>query len=473
LFVRGLYIEVEYRFLTRKHGCGMPYTNLDRPFGIPNCRRYIRAERNNIMLETHAELMEEGGRTTIRTQLNFHIMFITHDPENLKSMLATNFKDYSLGLRYWQFFPLLGNSILTLSGEGWKHSRDLLKPQFAREQVTQLDSLNLHVNKLLNIFKYKSQDGVFDAQAPFHNLTLDSAAGDFSESFSYCLEVLLNRAQSGTFYWLFNSRKFRKHLQTCKSFAEHFVHRALQAAPSEKIDGGRYVFINELIKETRDPDVIRDQVISMLLAGRDTTASLLSYIFYTLARDKRVFYKLREIVLEEFGREADSLTFESLKRCTYLSHVINEVLRLDPSVPLNYRTAIRDTILPRGGGPDESQPIFVKKDTQVLYSVWCLHRNNQLWGEDALEFRPERWDENKLHQWDYLPFNGGPRICPGQQFALTETAFTVVRILQTFKDIHITPEATNEMLHNRTTLTSCVAGGVNMSFVEDKEVNRI
>jgi cytochrome P450 len=502
LFLRELYVELEYRYLSRKNGCGVPYTNLERPFGIPACIRLINSKRQHVLLEKHEEHMVKAGRTTMRNQLNFQINVLTYDPENIKSMLATNFKDYSLGLRYVQFFPLLGDGIFTLSGEGWKHSRALLRPQFTREQVTQLDSLNVHVNQLLKIFKQKSREGFFDAQTLFHNLTLDTAteflfgesvnsldneqrqirgdslsvsAADFADAFNYCLEVLTERTQAGWFYWWFNSREFRRNIDTCKNFVEYFVHQSLQS-PVEKADDGddddddgrRYIFINELAKETRDPDVIRDQAFNILLAGRDTTASLLSYIIYVLARDKRVFNKLREIVLEEFGTEPESLTFESLKRCTYLNHVINEVLRLDPVVPINFRAAIRDTILPRGGGPDESQPIFVKKGTQIVYSVWSLHRNKKYWGEDALEFRPERWGESKLHHWDYLPFNGGPRICLGQQFALTETAFTMVRILQTFKDIDVSPTDANQEMHNWTRLTSCVVGGVNVSFVEDK-----
>ncbi|ANB15330.1 C-22 sterol desaturase [Sugiyamaella lignohabitans] len=419
---------------------------------------------------------------------------LTIHPENIKAILATNFKDYSLGLRYKQFLPLLGDGIFTLSGSGWKHSRAMLRPQFSREQVSQLESLNDHVSTLLTIFKEKSQTGqYFDAQKLFHNLTLDTAteflfgescnslnnesrdmnptagssapvsAADFADSFNYCLTVLALRSQAGYFYWLFSGRKFISGVKTCKAFVDYFVRRALRTA-DEKKEEGRYIFIEELTKETRDATIIRDQSFNILLAGRDTTASLLSYITYYLARDKRVLNKLREVVLEEFGTEIDNLTFESLKRCTYLNHVINEVLRLNPIVPLNFRSAVRDTILPVGGGPDESQPVFVEKGTQIVYSVYALHRNPKYWGEDAEEFRPERWSEGKIHNWDFLPFNGGPRICLGQQFALTETSYTVVRVLQTFKDINLAPDQLNSKLLNNSSLTSSVANGVRAIF---------
>ncbi|ANB11198.1 sterol 14-demethylase [Sugiyamaella lignohabitans] len=433
---------------------------------------------------------------TGRVQTTFDMNIITVHPENIKTILATNFKDYSLGVRYQQLFPLLGNGIFTLSGEGWKHSRAMLRPQFSREQVSQIDTLRAHVSQLIHNFKTKSKNGTefFDAQVQFHNLTIDTAteflfgestdsladsdkkvqgptrlvsATDFAEHFTAALDVLALRTHVGPLYWLVDGWKFRNSIDICHNFVTYFVNKALQN-PLEKgtETTGRYVFINELTKETRDPIVIRDQAFNILLAGRDTTASLLSFIVFYLARDKRVWNTLRQAVLEEFGTEVESITFESLKRCTYLNYVINEVLRLHPIVPINFRTAIRDTVLPKGGGPDGNDTLFVPKGTKIVYTVYTTQRLKEFWGEDSEEFRPERWAEGKSHTWDYLPFNGGPRICIGQQFALTETGFTLVRIIQTFKDIIYQGSPSYENLSQWTKLTASVADGVWVSFVE-------
>lgn len=90
---------------------------------------------------------------------------------------------------------------------------------------------------------------------------------------------------------------------------------------------------------------------------------------------------------------------------------------------MNFRVATKNTTLPVGGGKDGLSPIFVGKGTTVAYSIFTTHRLKEFYGEDSSEFRPERWaDLNKLG-WAYLPFNGGPRICLGQQFALTEASF--------------------------------------------------
>lgn len=96
--------------------------------------------------------------------------------------------------------------------------------------------------------------------------------------------------------------------------------------------------------------------------------------------------------------------------------------------------ANKDTHLPVGGGPQGKDPLFIPKGQDVFYSVGDMHRRKDIYGEDAEKFRPERW--GKLRPgWAYLPFNGGPRICIGQQFALTEAGYTVVRILQQFESI--------------------------------------
>lgn len=112
-------------------------------------------------------------------------------------------------------------------------------------------------------------------------------------------------------------------------------------------------------------------------------------------------------------------------------------LRLYPVVPTNARFANRDTVLPLGGGVNGESPLFIPKGTIVAYSIYSLHRRKDIYGHDALEFRPERWapEEGLRPGWGYLPFNGGPRICVGQQFALTEASYTLVRMLQEFERI--------------------------------------
>lgn len=98
-------------------------------------------------------------------------------------------------------------------------------------------------------------------------------------------------------------------------------------------------------------------------------------------------------------------------------------LRLYPSLPVNTRTATRDTIIPRGGGPDGTSPVVIPKGSNLAFSVYTMHRRPDLYGMDAECFRPERWDEDlplfrdsTARKYGYLPFNGGPRTCLGSEF---------------------------------------------------------
>lgn len=101
---------------------------------------------------------------------------------------------------------------------------------------------------------------------------------------------------------------------------------------------------------------------------------------------------------------------------------------------MNARFASKNTTLPLGGGSDGQSPLFIPKGRMVLWSTYSMHRRRDLYGDDADEYKPERWEKLRVG-WEYLPFNGGPRICIGQQFALTEAGYTIVRMVQEFARI--------------------------------------
>ncbi|KAL5419713.1 hypothetical protein PMIN03_000317 [Paraphaeosphaeria minitans] len=172
----------------------------------------------------------------------------------------------------------------------------------------------------------------------------------------------------------------------------------------------KYVFLDSLASETDDPVEIRNQLLSILVAGRDTTAACLSFMFLMLAQHPDVFSKLRKTIIEDFGTfdSPKDISFSRLKACSYLQWCINETLRLYPSVPWNSRRSAKDTSLPTGGGKDGLSPIFVPKGVETVYIVQIMQTHPEIWGPDANTFRPERW-QNQRHGFEYLPFNGGPR----------------------------------------------------------------
>ncbi|CAG8078392.1 unnamed protein product [Penicillium olsonii] len=427
--------------------------------GIAPFYRLTKAFREKRWIELIADEYARYG-TTHKQALLGKDYITTIEPDNVKAILATQFNDFCLGVRHAQFYPLLGDGVFTLDGAGWTHARGLLRPQFSREQVADLSMLNDHISHLVNLVP---QDrSVFDVQQLFFMLTLDSAthflfgesvgcmlppsqtsgvlqnsavgnAKGFAHSFELAQGCIRDRVIAQNLYWFINPQGFKDANRKVHEVIDHYVHIALESKRKADSTDGRYIFLRALAAETDDPKLLRDSMLNILLAGRDTTASLLSSTFFYLARHQKVWTRLRGEILKEFGDDTQAeITHASLKNIRYLRYVLNEALRLQPPVPVNFRVATQDTSLPVGGGEDGQSPIFVKKGQQVYYSVFAMHRRTDLWGEDASIFRPERWEENAKHGWEYLPFNGGPRICLGQQYALNEASYTVVRLMQHF-----------------------------------------
>lgn len=436
--------------------------------GVPTLIDMLRALKAGTLLEYFGNQAVGRPQKTFDMYVGGMRMIFTLDPENYKAILASQFNDFALGSRHAHFAPLLGDGIFTLDSDGWKNSRAMLRPQFSREQISHVRSLEPHVQTLAKHIA-KAGGETFDIQDLFFKFTVDTATSilfgesvyclrdgtidelpphdefparaAFNEAFNSAQNVLASRAYSQAFYWLINPPHFRKSCKIVHGFAKYYVEKALEmdAETLEKKSASGYTFLYELAKTTRNPKVLQDQLLNIMVAGRDTTAGLLSFTFFELSRNPKVFDRLKSEIFAQFGtgtpEDVAAITFESLKKCEYLKWVLNEVLRMYPSVPVNFRDSTKDTTLPVGGGEDGKSPIFVGKGTTVAYSVYLTHRSKEYYGEDANEFNPERWGNKVKYGWEYLPFNGGPRICLGQQFALTEASYTVVRLLQMFPNL--------------------------------------
>jgi len=202
--------------------------------------------------------------------------------------------------------------------------------------------------------------------------------------------------------------------------------------------------LDHLVKYTSDPLILRDETLNILIAGRDTTAGTLTFAAYLLAMHPPVFTRLREEVLTHVGPRHQP-TYDDIKEMKFLRAVINETLRLFPSVPLNERTSINNTTFL---SPDPNgKPFYVAKGTQCVFSVFLMHRRKDLWGPDADEFDPDRFLDDRLKKYliqrpyIFLPFGAGPRICLGQQFAYNEVSFFLIRLLQNMDSITLAPDA--------------------------------
>ncbi|KAJ5995766.1 n-alkane-inducible cytochrome P450 [Penicillium waksmanii] len=451
------------------------------PLGLDLLIRAFRYDARKQILRLFVQVCNESG-TTFEQHLLFARGVNTIEPRNLEAVLSSQFNDFNLGLRPVHFDPLMGSGIFTQDGAQWRHSRELLRPQFMSNRFDNFEQIKDAVNDLIaNV----PEDGVVDLQPLFFRLTFETTLfllfgqhlpslksegisnqeGEFSDAFNTGQDYLAQRGRLGEFYWIFSGPKFRQACRICHDFVDSAVKKALEYSSQKTIDSEKasYTFIDALIQETRDPKALRDQCLNILLAGRDTTACCLTWTIRLLVRHPEVLAKLRREIEETVGvgPEASDPVISQVKKLPYLSLVIKEVLRLYPSVPVNSRAAERTTTLPTGGGPDGTAPVLIRKGEAVGYCVYVMHRRKDLYGPDAEEFRPERWENGTLKNigYGYLPFNGGPRVCLGQEFALLEAAYTVVRLLQTYESIEMVEgkEFNMPVGHERQLLTLVVS----------------
>ncbi|KAJ9631052.1 hypothetical protein H2203_001580 [Taxawa tesnikishii (nom. ined.)] len=427
--------------------------------GLDFALQIVRAAKSRRFLDYLVDLHKRYSPTMINHTFSMYLVW-TDEPENIKTALSTRFDDWAIGpIRQVLIKDLLGDGIFTTDGAYWQHSRAMVRPNFARDQVADLDALEEHMQNLLALLP---RDGsTVDLQELFHRYSMDASTeflmgestrtllpghSKLQEQFAKGIELGLkdatDRSQRGWFYHLISHAEVKAAIREVRRLVDPYVEHALEyrrkhLEAKERGEAGveeeKYVFLHELAKETDDPLRLKNEVLNFLVAGRDTTASLLSTLWFMLARYPRVWKKLQA---EVDGLEGKLPTYEKLRNMRYLKHCASETLRLYPPVPLLSKIAIKDTLLPLGGGPDGQSPLFVPEGGQFVYNMWSMHRRKDIFGEDALDFNPDRWESSSLRPgWGYLPFGGGPRVCLGQQYALTETYYVTIRLMQHFHSI--------------------------------------
>ncbi|KAF5250802.1 hypothetical protein FANTH_4074 [Fusarium anthophilum] len=447
------------RKFREKHGCAPVTCKLplrDPFFGIDFILKLMRVFKEKRLLETFANDLYKTVGITFLVERGSQQTIFTIDPENIKTVLALKFKDYGLAFRAPLFNPVTGGGMFVSDGEEWAHSRALMRPTFARDQVADLELTNRHVTDLVSKIPINT---AFNLQELLFDFTMDTgteflfgestdtlcnptkASQEFTKAFDLTLKDVAYQARLGPLRRFQGSRsKAHDAYQVCRSYVEHYVNQAMALrtsdlaaeVPKENEAKNRHdSLLRQLAGSSISKEKIRAELLSVLIAARDTTSNLLGNLFFILARRPDIWAKIRD---EVERMDTNEPTYEQLRHLTYAKYCINESLRLHPPVPSNGRMAYRDTVLPHGGGPNGDQPIHVPKGSMVNYTVYAMHRRKDLYGQDAEEFRPERW-ETLRPSWFFLPFNGGPRICLGQQYAITETLLVIMRFAQEFISI--------------------------------------
>ncbi|RMZ69808.1 n-alkane-inducible cytochrome P450 [Pyrenophora seminiperda CCB06] len=347
----------------------------------------------------------------------------------------------------------------------------LIRPQFVKDRLSDIDIFEQHSQVLISKIEQSPEIDTLDLMFRY---TLDAATHfllghsvdslevpktAFADAFSNAQSVQGLIARVGPLNWAVPRKRmgFYDSVKIINDFVSSFIDTALALSPEElekqtSHEEG-YTFLHALAGYTRDRKVLRDQLVNVLLAGRDTTACTLTWAIYHLSLDPAITAKLRQEIIDTVGLDRQP-TYEDLKSMKYLQHILNETLRLYPVVPYNIRVALKDTTLPTGGGPDGQQPIGILAGTPIGYSTLIMQRRADLYPTPSVDFpppaafAPDRWNSWTPKSWTYVPFNGGPRICIGQQFALTEMGYTLVRLFQRFETVENRMNGKEPGLHN-------------------------
>ncbi|KAF9074679.1 cytochrome P450 monooxygenase pc-3 [Rhodocollybia butyracea] len=403
---------------------------------------------------------------------------MTVEPEHIKAILATQFENFEKGpVVFHQFYSFLGLGVFNSDGDRWKFHRNLTRPFFSRNRISDFDNFDRHTEDTISIIKTRLAQGYpVDFQDAVARFTLDSAteflfgkdvgslganlpypAGSplaqdpsildhpsnvFVRAFMKGQTATAYRARFGWHWPLkeFWSDKVLPHrLKFVNPILEQRKAQRLAMTATEKADGEGETLLDHLIEYTEDPQVIKDELVNILVAGRDTTASLLTFCIYVLTERPDITEKLRREIVEKVGVSARP-TYKVISEMKYLRAFVNETLRLYPGVPFDGRSTKNSIVLP---GINGQLGYYIPAGVRCQYSVFLMHRREDLWGPDALEFDPERFIDERLHKYltpnpfIFLPFNAGPRICLGQLFAYNETSYFLIKFLQAFTDFQI------------------------------------
>ncbi|KAI0602244.1 cytochrome P450 [Biscogniauxia sp. FL1348] len=458
-----LFLTIQKNAAIRKYGGTRIYSLYSNPITAIPWTLYVmrNVARNTVlqMYETRYGALPPGSMHAFEAQASPGARSIeTREPAHIKAVLAGQFADFGKGPLFHQIWrPFLGDSIFTTDGKTWQNSRALIRPMFLTDRVSDLHIFERCTSKMISHIPCSGE--TIDIMDLFFRMTLDVTTdfllgssvnsldnphGEFTKAFNDILHHqlkfhILRKLRPLDMLW--PRTEYNRYIKTIEDFLTPFIQKTLAMPPEElekftKSDKS-FTFLHNLAQFTQDPKVIRDQLIAVLLAGRDTTAATLSWVFYELAACPDKVARLRTEVLEFVGKH-EAPTYETVKNMKYLRYTLQETLRLHPAVPLNQREVLADTTLPGlNGHPD----IGLCKGDNVSYSPLVLHRRRDLYPPtsetfaDPSTFSPERWYVWQPRPWEYIPFNGGPRICPGQNFALTEMSYCIVRMLQKFDRI--------------------------------------
>jgi cytochrome P450 len=374
--------------------------------------------------------------------------FMINDPQIADQVLRAKHKNYPKSQYYERVRPLFGDGLFELEGEKWKLKRQTMQPAFHKQATEGMAGIIVEeVGTTLDAWAPRIRSGeAFDIVQPLMQMTFriitkamcGTALPHDVEEISQALTTILQAGERLLWaafpfvHHLPSPRKARlkRALDTFDSFIFDLVEKR-RAMPGDE------VLLIDLLLASRDPESgappsdgeLRDDLMTMLIAGHETTALAIAWACYLLSKNPQVRDKLKRENESVLGGRTPGLA--DLPGLSYHRAVINETLRLYPPFWTLSRQAIADDVL---------CGYHIPAGATVMVAPYVLHRHPHYWSNPE-GFYPERFDDPQLAKasnFAYFPFGGGPRICIGKNLALIEAQLYLAMLVQRY-DLELQP----------------------------------
>lgn len=395
-------------------------------------------------------------------------LMMLNRPEYIEYIQKTNFENYIKGHLFRnRFSKLLGdNGIFVADGHAWKTQRKMASHIFSVHQFRTWVQSVVHgeIDSVHSILDTLTEQGTTTVKLPdlFFRFTLSSFTkmafssdiqilradpaslneeNRFSVAFDF-IQGVINKRMTNPFWKLTEritaeGREGERCIKDIRAFGLKVVDErlAMRAAGASKTDGKDGKDLLDLFMDlTTDREDLLIVVLNFLIAGRDTTAQGLSWMFYELMVHpeylEEIRKEMRTVLRDPETGGMRKLEYEATKQMVFTTACFYETLRLHPPVPKNGKRAVRDdVIVPQGKNVSHLPSLPVKAGQMLGWSDWVMARNTDVWGENAAEFDPWRFVETaddgsrsvrNYGQWKFHVFNGGPRLCLGMALATYE-----------------------------------------------------
>ncbi|HEV2549417.1 MAG TPA: cytochrome P450 [Stellaceae bacterium] len=405
--------------------------------------KYLRVSRDNFIAGLHEGAFSES---VYERKFLWFRSFIINDPDGIKRVLLDNSSNYvKADILQPVLGPALGVGLVTSDGETWRGLRKLISPVFDPRSVEgYAPVISAATADLLKRWSTLPDRAVVDIHKVMSALTLEIISRAVFASDSSEMVDIIERSSAEyqakmTFsFWgvvpilnrLWARYKVRQGRHIVRKLDEA-IYRLIARRLSDPCKKGHSDLLGRLIA-ARDSETgaalssrgVRDQVVTIMMAGHETTASALGWIWYLLSQHPAEERKLHREVDEVLKGRAP--TFEDIPNLPYTRMVIQEGMRLYPPVhTLSWRQATAD---------DDVCGRRIPKGSIVWVVPWALHRNPTLWENperfDPMRFSPER--NASRSRFAYLPFSTGPRVCVGATLAMTEAVLIVATMAQAY-----------------------------------------